>query len=188
MDAGRNNRDVFRKQSHYRHRGPTIRSIIPRRISRIVGRSGKTSKFAASWLMLTGFGLVSGFEFPSSMEYLWIPSFLVGLSFGAYLGYRVWKHAMNASSVESAWSLRIKMTTGLFVTAFLAIYMFIGSVAADFSGFQFGGVFAPSTSALSASYFYLAIFIFLVPICFGFLSGESYLLYRLRHHYTISRW
>ena len=97
---------------------------------------------------------------------------------------------MRVNSVQSAWTTRIVMTLGLFITGFLIFMLFVGTTIADvslYSSTQYA--LQPSVANAAANVgtgFMMSLIAFIVPSFLAFGAGEAYLLYRLGHHYTIS--
>lgn len=117
---------------------------------------------------------------------LWIPSYLAGFALGALLAIRVYRYAMRVSNVQSAWTIRILMTLGVLVTGFLLFVLLFSAFTSTLT--LYDPTIAQKVAGNMVVNFVFGIDIFLFPIFAAFLAGEGYLLYRLRHHYTVSGW
>lgn len=156
--------------------------------------------FATIWgLVLVVFFITNAAY--SMPEYLWAIPLLLTLFTGSILAYRVANYAFRAGrhGVESIWKTRIVMTLGLVGTGALLIIFLVSLALSSFNTPGNCGVSAsglpfncPGTgqSYLLATQFASNVAytggLFLGPVLLGFATGEAYLLYRLRHHFTIS--
>ena len=152
---------------------------------------GRLIQLGVLWVVLVFIGLLLGGDYPSSFPaYYWFLPGLVSLAIGAFEAIRIWRYASNVDNVRSAWTTRIVMTLGLFATGFLIFALFVSAALADASL-----LYAPyavqsavvNQAAVDSTGLLMSIVAFVVPAFFAFGVGEAYLIYRLRHHYTISR-
>jgi hypothetical protein len=111
---------------------------------------------------------------------------LLALATSAFFAYRITQYAFGRDSrygIADIWKARFLLGLGVVATGFLLFAFYLGGL--------FAFVTVPTTIpyyALTSNMFldvWASILAFLVPIFFGCLIGESYLLYRLGHHYTI---
>jgi multisubunit Na+/H+ antiporter MnhC subunit len=136
-------------------------------------------------------------------EYLWAIPLLLTLCIGSILGYRIAQHAFGAGryGVESIWKTRIVMTLGLLGTGAILFIFLVSAALASFtipsncgtsvSGLPLNcsnpGQSYQLATQLESNFVYM-VGLFLGPIVLGFAMGEAYLLYRLRHYFTVSRY
>lgn len=145
------------------------------------------------WVLLAIITFIFELELQSSvatMVYWYLPA-VFALIIGVGLAIRVYRYALR-SHFHSAWTRRLQMAAGIFVTA---IIVGVAYVTLFFSSLGLpGGTFAslfPSTSILEYNVIIGILFNILaidISLLFAFLLGEAYLFYRLQHHFTVSHW
>lgn len=151
---------------------------------------GNIKLLAGIWVLLAVVGFLLGGAYLWFPAYYWYLPGLVAFVIGIFGGLRIWRYAMRVNSVQSAWTTRIVMTLGLFITGFLIFMLFVGTTIADVSlnsSTQYA--LQPSVANAAANVgtgFMMSLIAFIVPSFLAFGAGEAYLLYRLGHHYTIS--
>jgi len=157
------------------------------------GRRGRRSRFsrlrtvAGLWVLSFFIVFFANAAYPIP-QYVWLIPLLLVLYIGSVLGYRVAQYALRAGryGVESIWKTRVLMTVGLLATVgFLFLFLLSALLAALSVPIASTESYQLATQ-LESNFIYTVV-LFLLPIAMGFLAGESYLIYRLRHHYTIGR-
>jgi len=148
---------------------------------------GRKATLLGSWILSVTVAIILSVElvsFPS--QYFWVPSYIASLAIGILIAIRIYRYAFNSSNIKNVWTARILMSLGLVSIGFLLIFL---NLSAIFSSFSFYPETAAQISASNLMFnFVVGIDILLAPILLAFLAGESYLLYRLRHHYSVSQW
>jgi hypothetical protein len=142
-------------------------------------------------------GFLMGAAYAWFPIYYWAVPGVVALAISSFGAMRIWRYAKMARNVEGAWTRRIVMTVGLLITGLLTILLFIEAVFVDvyflyppYTSVNViqtsGNQLATYAAANFATGLFMNLVAFVVPLFFAFMYGEAYLLYRLRHHYTIS--
>lgn len=153
-------------------------------------RRGNLKLLAGLWILLVGVGIYLGGAYLWFPAYYWFFPGLTAFVIGIFGGLRIWRYAMSAGDVRSAWTTRMVMTLGLFGTGFLMFVLFVSTTMADvtlYTSTQYTlHPSAANAAANTGTGFMMSLIAFIVPSFFAFGAGEAYLLYRLRHHYTVS--
>ncbi len=154
------------------------------------------------WVFLVAVGalleLRYSVKFLLSLEYYWIFPVSVLFIIGVLIDIKIWHYGTSVHNIKSAWKRRLIITSGVIATGALLFFLFIGLALVGFlmPPYEFYMYNQPYISAFNyssiitldiVSNLMLNVLVFTIVLFFGFLITESYLLYRIRHHYTISR-
>jgi uncharacterized membrane protein len=137
------------------------------------------------WALAFAIMFIAGASYPIP-EYVWAIPLLLSLYLGSMVGYRICKYALSSGryGVESIWKTRILMTFGLLATGVLLFLFLVSATLVTFTVPYSTSASYQQALSLWTNFIY-TVFTFLGPVFFGFGGGEAYLLYRLRHHYTL---
>ncbi len=152
-------------------------------------RRGRLPLLFGLWIFLSVVGLVMSALYVWFPLYYWALPMIVAVVTGIFGAIRIWRYATRVHHVRSAWTRRIVMTLGLLLTGFVIVFLFLGTFFADVS-LLYSNQYQQTAANAAANMLTgltMSVVAFIAPMFFAFLIGEAHLLYRLRHHYTVSQ-